>query len=162
MRTRLARAWPAAALGCRVIVGGFFVAAALGKLSRPAALFANQIKAFAVAPEGWETPLAHALPWVELVSGGMLLAGMFSMWAAGLVAAQLAAFSFALAAAMAAGTAPPDCGCLPGVSETPAQALARDAIMFLWTAVVIRRLPGPFSLDGWLGRGAEGGRGREA
>ncbi|MBI3024123.1 MAG: DoxX family membrane protein, partial [Candidatus Tectomicrobia bacterium] len=100
---------PWSALFFRLAVGGFFVAAALAKLARPAELFAAQIRSFGLAPEAW------ALPWVELFSGGLLLAGLFSGAAALAVAVQLGLFSAALGVALAAGKAPEDCGCIPGL-----------------------------------------------
>jgi len=142
---------PGAVLALRVGMGGFFVAAALAKLAQPTALFANQVKAYGVLPGGWEWPLALALPWLELLAGGLLLAGLFSRLAAALVAAQLLVFSAAIAAALALGTAPEDCSCLPGVSETPAQALVRDLIMLAWIAAAAKGLPGRFALDAWAG-----------
>ena len=141
---------PWSALLFRLAVGGFFVAAGLGKLSQPAELFANQIRAFGLAPEAWALPLARALPWAELFSGGLLLAGLWAAPAALAVALQLGLFSAVLGVSLAAGTAPEDCGCLPGLSETPGQALLRDAVMLAWAALAARWLPGKLALDGWL------------
>jgi len=141
---------PGAALASRVIVGGFFIVAGAAKLYQPAGLFANQIKSFGILPGGWEPPLAAILPWLELVAGVFLFAGLMSRRAAVLIGLQLALFAAALSAAMLLGTAPEDCGCLPGVSETPAQALVRDAVMIAWLIGSYRGLPGYFSLDRWL------------
>jgi uncharacterized membrane protein YphA (DoxX/SURF4 family) len=139
-----------AVLVSRICLGGFFAVAGAAKLGQPAALFANQIKAYGIVPEGWELPMAYSLPWLELFSGAFLLVGFFSTWAAVLIEAQLVVFSAAISAAILLGRAPEDCGCLPGVSETPAQALIRDAIMIAWLAVSIRGMPGSLSVDGWL------------
>lgn len=143
---------PHTALGLRIVVGGFFLVAAIAKLTQPTALFANQIKSFGIVPEAWSFVLAQILPWVELFSGWFLIAGFFAGWAAFFVGAQLAVFSVVLAVSIVFGTAPADCGCLPGVSETPAQALARDLIMMTWLGISFHGLPGSFSMDGWLGR----------
>lgn len=148
----LARPWPA--LAFRLAVGGFFAAAGLGKLARPAELFAAQIRSFGLVPEAWALPLARVLPWAELLSGGLLIAGLFTGAAAAAVAVQLGLFSAVLGIALAAGKAPEDCGCLPGLSESPGQALARDVAMLVWTALAAPGLPGRLSLDGWMS-GAE-------
>jgi len=145
-------------LAFRVATGGFFVAAGVAKLARPAEAFAGQIRAHGILPAGWEWPLAHALPWLELIAGGFLLLGMFAGWAAALVALQLVAFALFLAASLAWGRAPEDCGCLPGLSETPGQALLRDAVMLAWAALAARGLPGRLALDGWLAGAQEDAR----
>ena len=143
---------PWSALFFRLSVGGVFVAAALAKLARPPELFAAQIRSFGLAPEAWALPIARALPWVELFSGGLLLAGLFSGAAALAVAVQLGLFSAALGIALAAGKPPEDCGCIPGFQESPGQALARDAAMLAWAALAARALPGRLAVDRWLAR----------
>jgi len=135
----------------RVCLGGFFALAGTAKMGQPANLFANQIKSLGILPNGWETPVAYVLPWIELVSGVFLFAGLFAKQTTLLIGAQLAAFSVALAAAIGAGRAPEYCGCLPGVNETPVQALALDVLMIAWLVTSFRGLPGDLSLDGWLG-----------
>jgi uncharacterized membrane protein YphA (DoxX/SURF4 family) len=141
---------PWSALLFRLAAGGFFAAAGLAKLARPAELFAAQIRSFGLVPEAWALPLARVLPWVELFSGGLLLAGLFTGAAALAVAVQLGLFSAVLGIALAAGNAPEDCGCIPGFSESPGQALTRDAVMLVWAALAARGLPGRLALDGWL------------
>jgi len=113
-------------------------------------LFAAQIRSFGLAPEDWALPLARALPWVELFSGGLLLAGLWTVPAALAVALQLGLFSAVLGIALAAGKAPEDCGCIPGIPESPGQALLRDAAMLAWVALAARALPGKLAVDGWL------------
>jgi len=140
--------WPA--LAFRLAVGGFFVAAALGKLGQPVQLFASQISAYGLAPEGWALPLARVLPWVELFSGGLLLAGLWTVPAALAVVLQLGVFAAVLGVSLATGKAPEDCGCIPGIPETPGQALIRDAVMLAWAALAARALPGKLAVDGWL------------
>ena len=141
---------PAAVLLIRLIVGGFFVIAGAAKLGQPIALFSSQIESYGILPQGLALPLAHVLPWLEIFSGVFFLAGLFSRWAATLVGGQLVFFSVAISAAMFMGTAPEDCGCLPGVSETPAQALVRDLIMIVLLSLSYRLLPGALSIDRWF------------
>ena len=101
-------------------------------------------------PAGWEMPLAQILPWVELFSGWFLVAGFFTYWASGVIVFQLVVFSIVLFASIILGTAPEDCGCLPGVSETPIQALVRDLVMLGWFALAFRAFPGSYSIDRWM------------
>jgi uncharacterized membrane protein YphA (DoxX/SURF4 family) len=139
-----------AVLFVRIIVGGFFVIAGAAKLGQPAVLFLNQIESYGILPHDLVLPLAHVLPWLEIFSGLFFLLGLFSRWALLLLGVQLAFFSVAISVAMFMGTAPEDCGCLPGVSETPTQALARDLIMIALLALSFRFLPGAISIDRWL------------
>ncbi len=141
---------PVAVLLIRFLVGGFFVIAGAAKLGQPAALFSNQIESYGILPQGLALPLAHVLPWLEIFSGLFFLAGLFSRWAAISLGGQLALFSAVISAAMFMGTAPEDCGCLPGVSETPMQALARDLLMIALLVLSYRALPGALSIDRWL------------
>ncbi|MDA0999085.1 MAG: DoxX family membrane protein [bacterium] len=128
----------------------FFFFAGAAKLAQPAGLFAHKIKAFGILSGGWELPLAYLLPWLELFCGSFLLVGFFSRWAAISVMVQLVTFAAAISVGILSGAALEDCGCLPGVSETPAQALVRDIIMIVWLSVSFQGLPGKLSLDGWL------------
>lgn len=143
---------PYTGLALRLGIGGFFLVAAVSKIAQPTFLFANQIRSFGVIPDGWETPLAHALPWVELFSGWFFLVGIFTTSIGALLGFQLFAFIVVLSISIFLGLAPEDCGCLPGVSETPGQALIRDLVMVFWLLLSYRALPGSLSLDRWLGR----------
>jgi uncharacterized membrane protein YphA (DoxX/SURF4 family) len=140
-----------AVLVFRVCIGGFFFIAGAAKLGQPAALFANQIKSYGILTGGWELPAAYILPWLELFSGSFLLVGFLSRWASILIGVQLAVFTVAISAAIFTGQDLKDCGCIPGISETPSQALVRDLIMIIWLSTSFRGLPGSLSLDRWLG-----------
>jgi uncharacterized membrane protein YphA (DoxX/SURF4 family) len=142
---------PGAVFVFRVCIGGFFFIAGAAKLGQPAALFANQIKSYGILPEGWELSVAYILPWVELFSGSFLLVGFLSRWAVALIGVQLVVFTAAISISILTGQDLKDCSCLPGVTETPGQALVRDLIMIIWLYVSFRGLPGSFSLDRWLG-----------
>lgn len=141
---------PVAVLLIRIIVGGFFVIAGAAKLGQPTGFFSDQIESYGILAQSLVLPLAHVLPWLEIFSGLFFLVGLFSRWAAILLGGQLAIFSVVISSAMFRGAAPENCGCLPGVSETPMQALARDMVMFALLALSSRALPGVLSIDRWL------------
>lgn len=140
-----------AVLLIRFVVGGFFIIAGAAKLGQPAVLFSNQIESYGILAQGLVLPVAYGLPWLEIFSGLFFLMGLFSRCVAISLGVQLAFFSAVISIAMFMGTAPEDCGCLPGVSETPAQALARDMAMIALLALSCRALPGALSIDRWLG-----------
>lgn len=91
---------PRVILLAQVAIALVFLAAALGKISDPAA-FARQIHHFRLLPQGFENTVAITLPWVELIaalalifryhprSGGLVTAGLMVLFV-GVVAAALA------------------------------------------------------------------------
>ena len=102
---------PLAVLIFRICVGGYFAAAGAAKLSRPAGMFAAQIQSYRMLPAGWEWPIAHGLPWLELFSDAFLRAGFSARQAGMFVAVQLAIFIGLLSVAILAGKAPEDLTC---------------------------------------------------
>ena len=141
---------PIAVLFIRIIAGSFFVIAGAAKLGQPTVFFSDQIESYGILAQSLALPLAHVLPWLEIFSGLFFLVGLFSRWAAILLGGQLAIFSVVISSSMFRGIAPENCGCLPGVNETPMQALARDMVMFALLALSSRALPGVLSIDRWL------------
>ena len=93
----------------RLILGVTFVLAALPKLADPPSL-AKAIWAYQLVPALVLNPMALELPWLELVCGLALLAGIWVRAAALWVGALLLAFSLALAVNLAQHR-PIDCGC---------------------------------------------------
>ena len=96
------------------LLGGLFVVAGVAKLARFAG-FRESLSGYRLArPRG---VVAVAVPVLEIAVGAGLLAGVEAAgWAA---AALLAAFTAALVVELASGSAPPSCGCLPGVASRP-------------------------------------------
>jgi uncharacterized membrane protein YphA (DoxX/SURF4 family) len=64
---------------------------------------------------GW---LAPVLPWVEIVLGGLLVADLFTPWAAGAAVVLLAGFTVAIAVHLKRGDDVP-CGCFGAASKRP-------------------------------------------
>jgi uncharacterized membrane protein YphA (DoxX/SURF4 family) len=112
-------------IGCRLVVGGLFVAAALPKIADPPA-FAHAVWNYRLLPSAAVNAAALVLPWLELLAGAALVAGVWRRGAALVVAGLLALFSAALAWNIARGV-PVDCGCfaLPaGVPRSHAEQIA--------------------------------------
>jgi uncharacterized membrane protein YphA (DoxX/SURF4 family) len=113
------------------------------------------VQAYDLLPAGAVSVVAAGLPFLELVLGVLLLAGLGTRVVAIASAVVLLAFIFGVAQSWARGLTI-DCGCFGGGGQVDAgetnypQELARD-IGFLvlagWLAVRPRSLA---SLDGWL------------
>jgi len=61
----------------RIALGAVFVYAAVIKLQTPWQLFAGAIADYKILPDWAVNPLAHALPWAELLIGLLLAVGRF-------------------------------------------------------------------------------------
>jgi hypothetical protein len=109
-----------------VLLGGLFLVAGVGKLARREA-FAQALAGYRLARP--QQMVAWMVPAAEIAVGAALVAGLPAAgWAA---LALLAVFSLALGVELAAGTAPPACGCLPGARARPPGplSLVRNAVL---------------------------------
>ena len=106
------------ALVFRVYLGGLFIYASVYKIQYPAE-FADVIASYQMMPYWVVNPMAVFMPWVELVSGILLLAGVRAKSAVLAIAAMLVMFIVALSYVLVADI-PIGCGCFhslePGVS----------------------------------------------
>jgi putative oxidoreductase len=132
----------------RLYLGGLFVYAAWHKLLHPAT-FALDVATYQILPLALVNLAALGLPWVEVVSGVMLLAGFRTRAAALLIAGMMVVFIAALASALWRGL-DMSCGCFAaGASADPISGLTmlRDAAwlaLALYVLVFDRR---PLGLD---------------
>ncbi len=107
VRRILASRW--LALGFRLYLGGLFVYASMYKIQYPAE-FAESVAAYRLVPYFLVNFLAVLLPWVELVSGILLIAGIRAKAAALTLGGLLAVFTLALLYVLVADI-PIGCGC---------------------------------------------------
>src|SRR6476661_3408783 len=98
-----------------VLLGGLFLVAGVGKLARRDA-FARALGGYRLARP--RRLVAWAAPAAEIAVG----------------AALVAVFSLALGVELAAGSAPPACGCLPGSRPPGPLSLVRNALLGLVAA----------------------------
>jgi uncharacterized membrane protein YphA (DoxX/SURF4 family) len=105
--SRLVFAW----LG-RILVGGLFIGAALGKLS-DLPKFAKEIRAYEMAPIEVTNAMAIVIPWLELVVAAALLTGLWRNEGRVLLILMLAAFTAAKITAEIRGLELA-CGCFGG------------------------------------------------
>ncbi len=93
----------------RLVLGGIFIYASLDKISQPLE-FARIIENYRILPGFLITLPALVLPWVELLCGLLLIAGMWTRSAAWLLSLLLLAFILALAVNAVRGI-DVSCGC---------------------------------------------------
>ena len=86
----------------RLILGGVFIYASLDKIAHPAE-FAKAIGNYHVVPFGLENLMALALPWLELIAGICLIAGIMVDGATIMVILMNIVFIFAISQALARG-----------------------------------------------------------
>jgi uncharacterized membrane protein YphA (DoxX/SURF4 family) len=111
------------------ILGAVFVYASVDKILHPAE-FARIVYHYQIIGPSQRIPplvpnaFALVLPWIELVTGLLLIAGIWRREAAGVAAALLAAFVGAVSVALARGIDLKNCGCFSVTSEGRAAGAA--------------------------------------
>lgn len=97
-------AWPA-----RLLVAGLFVYAAVKKIADPAA-FAADIRGYELFRVALTNAMAYTVPWIELSTAVLLVAGLWRGEARWLIGLMLVAFTVLKVVALELGHAL-DCGC---------------------------------------------------
>jgi uncharacterized membrane protein YphA (DoxX/SURF4 family) len=147
----------------RLVLAGVWIAAGAAKVTDLAgsgrAVNAYQLMPFAVAQA-----IGAALPLVELVLGGLLLAGLATRVAAGASAALLGVFIAGISSAWARGLSI-ECGCFGGGGQLTAgqspnygPEILRDAALLLLAVFLVVFPATRFSLDARLLGGASDGQ----
>jgi len=142
----------AAVFVIRVLLGGLLIVAGALKVGHPAEL-ASSIAGFRLLPAAIVGPLALALPYVEILLGAYLVAGLFTRVAAVVSALQFAGYGAAVASAVVRHI-PANCGCFgPGdaaVADWP--HVAFDMMLAAASAFIAFGAPGALAVDKKLGR----------
>lgn len=132
----------------RLILGAVFIYAALDKIAHPDA-FAKIVWYYRIVPEGFINLLALFLPWVEMLSGVLLIIGYWEKAATLLVAGMLAVFIAALSVALTRGI-DINCGCFSTTSKAThpvIELIIRDVLLLIACFLVIRGPSSWGSLD---------------
>lgn len=138
-----------ALLLARLVAGGTYVYASLGKIADPAA-FAQAIANYRLLPAPAEGLLAATLPWVEALAGLLLLVGALSAGSALVLAGLSALFAGAVASALIRGL-DVSCGCFtlqPGQAAAGWGHVALDLALAGLALAVLVLGPGRFSGEG--------------
>ncbi len=150
---------PYATLASRIILGGVFLVAGATKIANPGAL-AAAIRSYELPLPEWFVSLsAHALPYLEVLLGLYLLAGLFTKISAWATNGLTLLFLLALLQGVVRGLEI-DCGCFgfsAGNTSNLWLAAARDVgLLVLGLHVALAPL-GRFSVDALLRRGRSEG-----
>ena len=117
---------------CRLALGGIFVYASLDKIAHPGE-FAKIIANYAILPDFLVTLPALVLPWVELVAGLCLVAGLWRRSSALLLSLLLLVFMAALSFNAVRGI-DVSCGCFStsaGDTENAWVLIFRDLLILV-------------------------------
>jgi uncharacterized membrane protein YphA (DoxX/SURF4 family) len=137
----------AAVFFVRVLLGGLLLVAGGLKVGHPAELAAT-IASFRLLPAAIVGPLALALPYVELLLGSYLVAGLFTRTVAIVSTAQFVFYGGAIASAVVRHI-PANCGCF-GPNDTTAADwphVAFDLLLAAASAFVAIGAPGALAVD---------------
>ena len=125
----------------RFILGGMFIYASISKIAHPYA-FAKIIYNYQLLPESLIYISAITLPWVEMISGLFLVAGIFKRTTAIILSSLLVVFIIAISINLIRGLNF-DCGCFTTVitekGSDPVGLLIRDILMLIPGGIIILR-----------------------
>ena len=136
MRQILENRWLSIAI--RLVLGALFIYSAWPKIADPPG-FAQMLSNYRLLPDAWVNPMALVLPWLEMVAGISLIAGIMRRGAALWIAVLLVVFIGALSINIARDVAV-DCGCFSVAASQKSHAeliasmkldIARDVGMLL-------------------------------
>jgi uncharacterized membrane protein YphA (DoxX/SURF4 family) len=137
----------AAVFVIRVALGLVLLVAGALKVGHPAELAAT-MATFRLLPSQVVGPLALALPYVEILLGGYLVAGLFTRVAAAIAGAQFVVYACAIASAIVRHIAA-NCGCFgpndAAVADWP--HVGFDLVLAAACAFVAYGAPGALAVD---------------
>ena len=117
----------------RLIVGGVFIYAGILKIIDPLG-FAQNILNYKVVPSGPSLLVALVLPWMEVLAGFGLVAGLFKRTCAQIISLMLVGFIVLVAITMIRGL-DVDCGCFGTFSrKADWRLIIEDAILLFMAA----------------------------
>jgi len=155
MKALLQNPW--VAIPVRFALGCIFMFSAWPKIVDPPA-FAQMVANYKLLPEAMISPVAIALPWLEMATGAALVFGVLRRGASLWIAVMLVVFIVALSTNIARGIAV-DCGCfsVTASQKSPEELMAamkldivRDLGMFVMALFTF------LTPVGWRRRGASG------
>lgn len=131
----------------RIVIGGFFVFAAVPKLMDPLA-FATSISHYHLLPVWSINAYALIIPWLEILAGVAMILGFKTRTAAIITGLLLLMFTIAVAIAVVQGLQI-DCGCFgeQGGEEVSWLKVAKNTAMILGCAALVWHPTSLFSLD---------------
>ena len=153
MSTRTENILCGIALPIRLALGAVFIAAAWYKIADPHA-FGLSIASYQILPASIINIMAVTLPWMEIVVGLTLIAGLWTRAGALIICGMLAMFMAAIIVALFRDL-PISCGCFASAEagdEISAATLWRDGIWLAGAAYVFCVDDGRFGLLTFIAR----------
>ena len=149
------RLTPWLGLLARLVLAAVFLIAGAGKVGDLAAS-GRAVNAYQLMPFGVAKAVGAGLPFVEIVLGLLLLAGLATRAVAALTGALLAVYIFGIASVWARGLSI-DCGCFskggqlaPGEHPSYLWDLTRDVLLLAVAVFLVAYPRTRFAVDGWL------------
>lgn len=99
----------------RLVVGGVFISSGVVKILDPLA-FAQQVRNYRIIGQDLSFLVALYLPWLEILAGAFLVAGVLKKASAALISLMLGGFIVLVAVTMVRGI-DVDCGCFGALSR---------------------------------------------
>lgn len=127
--------------GLRLVVGGLFILAGVLKILGPEK-FATDVSNYRLVPHALINLVAILVPWIEVVAGVCVLAGVWLRAAAQVVTGMTVVFFFVIVSALARGLNI-ECGCFGtvGGKHVGLVNLAIDSALFCLAILLLRRTP---------------------
>ncbi len=133
------------ALGFRLYLGALFIYASVYKINYTAE-FAETIANYQLVPYWAVNPMAIVLPWLELIAGLLLVAGIRSKAAAALISFLLSLFTVVVLITLARDI-PIGCGCFHSLEDPISwKTVVRD-LCWLIMALHVYRYDSAFQLE---------------
>ena len=138
---------PYTALIGRILLGAIFIYAGVSKILNPDQ-FAQAVMNYRIVPLVSVNLFAIVLPWLELVAGILLLAGLFSGGSIVMITLLMALFLGAIGSALLRGL-DISCGCFSpdGVYKITILYFIRDLVLFALALQVLFYNRGILSMD---------------
>lgn len=124
-------------LATRIIIGGIFIYASIDKIAHPDA-FARIIHNYRLFPPSLINVIAIIVPWVELISGALLIIGWKCKAANLIIGGMLTVFIITLTISYIRGINI-NCGCFSTASSTKSDLLMRifeDTLMVIGCLII--------------------------
>lgn len=136
-------------LVARFVLALIFLASGIGKLMQPREDFIALVQSFHVIADPIAVVYGTLLPWVEVVTGALLLLGLYMRTAATIAGLMLFSFVIAISVVFIRDGSLANCGCFGAlaITEGADAILARDGLFFLLVAQLLFTRVQPFSLD---------------
>lgn len=138
---------PYLAVAFRLVLGTVFIAAGSSKIGH-ATEMVQTVLSYNILPTFLVRPFALTLPWVELISGVLLIVGLMTYSAGALLALVNLSFLIAIGTNLLRG-ANIDCGCFGPGEQLSWELFSRDVVLFLMSLQVFFARPSFLGLD-WV------------